>query len=84
MTENHNSSELMSKRSHCYGMCRGRSGSAFWGIVFIVVGLFWFGKEANWFSSELITLFWPLVFVLAGTWFIAAALTNKRDHHQNE
>ena len=81
MTGNHNSSESMSKKSHCYGMCRGRSSRVFWGIFFIVVGLFWFGKEANWFSSELMTLFWPLVFILAGTWFIAATLINKRDHH---
>ena len=81
MTGNHNSSESMSKKSHCYGMCGGRGSSVFCGIFFIVVGLFWFGKEANWFSSELMTLFWPLVFILAGTWFIAATLINKRDHH---
>ena len=84
MTGNHNSSESMSKKSHCYGMYGGRSSSVFCGIFFIVVGLFWFGKEANWFSSELMTLFWPLVFILAGTWFIAAALTIKRDQHRNE
>ena len=84
MTGNHNSSESMSKKSHCYGMYGGRSSSVFCGIFFIVVGLFWFGKEANWFSSEIMTLFWPFLFILAGTWFIAAALTNKKDHHQNE
>jgi len=65
-------------------MCGGRSSGAFWGIVFIVVGLFWLGKEVNWFSSEIMTLFWPFLFILAGTWFIAAALKNKKDHHQNE
>jgi hypothetical protein len=80
MTGNHNSSEAMSKRSHCYGMCGGRSSRVFCGIFFIVVGLFWLGKQANWFSSELITLFWPLVFISAGTWFIAAALINKEHH----
>ena len=84
MTGNHNSSESMSKKSHCYGMCGGRGSSVFCGIFFIVVGLFWFGKEANLLPSELITLFWPIVFVLAGSWFIAAALINKRDHHKNE
>lgn len=84
MTGNSNSSESMNKRSHCYRMCGGRSSGAFWGIVFIVVGLFWLGKEANWFSSEIMTLFWPFLFILAGTWIIAAALTNKKDHHQNE
>jgi len=47
MTENHNSSESMSKRSHCYGMCRGRSNRVFWGIFFIAVGFFWLGKEAE-------------------------------------
>ena len=84
MMGNHNSSESINKRSHCYGMCGGKSRGAFWGIVFIVVGLFWFGKEANWFSSEIMTLFWPFLFILSGICFIAAALTNKRDHHQNE
>jgi hypothetical protein len=24
-------------------------------------------------------MFWPLVFILTGTWFIVAALTKKRD-----
>jgi hypothetical protein len=62
-------------------MCGGRNTRVFLGMFFIVVGLFWFGKEANWFSSEFITLFWPLAFVLAGTWFIATALTNKRAYH---
>jgi hypothetical protein len=84
MTENNNSSELVSKRSHCYGMCGGRNSRIFCGIFFIIVGLFWFGKAANLLPPELITLFWPLMFVLAGTWFIAAALINKRDHHQSE
>ena len=84
MTGNHNLSESMSKRSHCYGMCSGKSNRVFWGIFFIAVGLFWLGKEANWFSSEIMKLFWPFLFILAGTWIIAAALTNKRDHHQNE
>jgi hypothetical protein len=81
MQENHNSGETMSKRSPCYGMCGGKSSRVFWGIVFIVVGLFWLGKEATWFSPELMKLFWPLVFVLAGTWFIAAALINKKAPH---
>lgn len=78
MSENHDSSETMGKRFHCYRMCGGRRSHIFCGIFFIVVGLFWFGKEANLLPSELMTLFWPLVFVLAGIWFIAATLINKR------
>jgi hypothetical protein len=81
MMETHNSGESISKRSYCYGMCRGRRSRIFCGIFFILVGLFWFGKAANLLPPELITLFWPLVFVLAGIWFIALALINKGDHH---
>ena len=78
---NNNSSGTMNKRSHCYGMCGGRSSRIFCGTFFIVVGLFWLGKIANWFSPELMTIFWPVVFVLAGIWFVAAALKDKREHH---
>jgi hypothetical protein len=39
------------------------------------------GKEAHWFSPEILTLFWPLVFILAGTWCVAAALKNKTEQH---
>jgi hypothetical protein len=81
MPGNHNLSATMSKRAHCYGMCGGRSRRIFCGIFFIVVGLFWFGKEANLLPSQLITLFWPLMFVFAGIWFITAAMRNKGDHH---
>jgi hypothetical protein len=79
MPENHNSSETMSKRSHRYWMCGGRSNRNFCGIFLIAIGLFWLGKEANLLPPELITLFWPLMLVLAGTWLIAASLTNKRE-----
>ena len=79
MPENHNSSETMSKRSHRYRMCGGRNSRNFCGIFLIAMGLFWLGKEANLLPPELITLFWPLILVLAGTWLIVASLTNKRE-----
>jgi hypothetical protein len=78
--ETHNSSESINKRSLCYGMCGGRS-RIFCGIFLIVIGLFWLGKETHWFSPEILTLFWPFVFVMAGTWFITAALIKKRHYH---
>jgi hypothetical protein len=81
MSEINSTNELMNKRFHCWGMCGGGSSRIFWGIFFIVIGLFWFGKRADWFPPEVITMFWPLVFVLAGIWFIVAALRNKGDHH---
>jgi hypothetical protein len=58
-------------------MCGGRSSRIFCGIFFIVIGLFWFGKEANLLPSELITMFWPLMLIFAGIWFITAALRNR-------
>lgn len=79
MGEN-NSSEAISKRFHCFGMCGGRSSRIFCGLFFIIVGLFWIGKEARWFSPEIITLYWPLVLVLAGIGLVAAALINKAHH----
>jgi hypothetical protein len=81
MTGNHNSNESMSKRHHWYWMCGGRSSRIFWGIFFIVVGLFWYGKKANWFPSELITMFWPFVLVIIGVWIIGAALIKKGNRH---
>ena len=83
MMENQNSNGSISKGHHCGAMCGGRNSGLFWGVLFIVVGLYWFGKVAGWLPPE-IQLFWPLVFVLAGTWFVVAALTNKRRHRQNK
>jgi hypothetical protein len=79
MLANHDSSETINKKSRHYWMCGGRRSRIFCGIFLIVFGLFWFGKEANLLPPELLTLFWPLVLVLAGIWFIAASLTNKRE-----
>ncbi len=83
MMDNQNSNGSINKWHHCGAMCGGRNSGLFWGVLFIVVGLYWFGKAAGWFPPE-IQMFWPLVFVLAGTWFVVAALTNKRRHHQNK
>jgi hypothetical protein len=80
MTGENNSGEAIAKRSHCFGMCGGRHSRVFCGIFFIIVGLFWLGKEANLLSSEVIGMFWPLVFIGAGIWFVAAALINKEHH----
>lgn len=80
MTGNNNISEAISKRSHCFGMCGGRGSRAFCGIFFIIVGLFWMGKEANLLSPEVLAMFWPLLFIGAGIWFVAASLINKERH----
>ena len=71
------------KGHHCYTMCGGRNSGLFWGVLFIVIGLYWFGKIAGWFPPE-IKLFWPIVFVLTGSWFVVSSLKNKKRHHQNE
>ena len=83
MIKNKNSNESISKEHHCGAMCGGRNSGLFWGALFIVVGLYWFGRIAGWFPPE-IKMFWPLVLVLTGTWFIAAALTKKKRHHQDK
>jgi len=78
MIKNENSNESIGKEHHCGAMCGGRNSGLFLGVLFIVVGLYWFGKIAGWFPPE-IKMFWPLVFILTGTWFIVATLTKKRD-----
>ncbi len=59
----------------CGRMC-SRSG-AFWGILFIVVGLFWLGRETHWLPAELAGLFWPILLVGLGLWFIFGAVFGK-------
>jgi len=78
MTKNENPNESISERHHWHWMCGGRNSGIFWGVLFIVVGLFWLGKRANWFPSELITMFWPLVLVIIGIWIIGAAAIKRR------
>jgi hypothetical protein len=78
MKGNENSNESISKRHHWYWMRGGRKSGIFWGIFLIVVGFFWFGKKANWFSSELITMFWPLVLVMIGVWIIGVVVIKRR------
>ena len=70
------------KGHHCHTMCGEKNSGLFWGVLFIVIGLYWFGKIAGWFPAE-IKMFWPIVFVLTGSWFVVSSLKKKR-HHQNE
>jgi len=85
MMENEKSNESISKR-YCWGMCGGRSRSRgiFWGLFFIIAGLFWLGKKANWFPTELVEMFWPGVFIFAGVWIVVAVLMRKGDRHLKE
>lgn len=83
MIKNENSKESIGRWHPCGAMCGGRTSGMFWGVLLIVFGLYWMGKIAGWFPTE-IHMFWPIVFVLTGIWFIFAALTNKKDHHQKE
>jgi hypothetical protein len=83
MIKNEISNESMSKWHHCGAMCGGRNSGLFWGVLFIVVGLYWFGKAAGLIPAE-IQFFWPIVFVGAGVWFVVASLTNKKRHHSSE
>jgi hypothetical protein len=83
MTKNEVSNESMNKWHHCAAMCGGRNSGLFWGVLFIVVGLYWLGKAAGWIPAE-IQMFWPVVFIMAGIWFVAGSLTRKRGHHSNE
>jgi len=84
MTEIENSKESICKRSCWQGMCGRRDRGIFWGIFFMVGGLFWLGKKANWFPSEWLEMFWPGVLIFIGVWIIAAALMRKDDHRLKE
>jgi hypothetical protein len=77
MIKNENLNESISKWHQCGAMCGGKSSGIFWGVLFIVVGIYWIGKIAGLFPPE-IHMFWPLVLVLMGIWFIVAALKIKK------
>ncbi len=83
MMKDENINKKTTKWHPCGTMCGGRNSGIFWGVLFIVVGLYWLGKVAGWFPPEM-HLFWPLMFVLAGSWFVIGSLKNRGSHHQNE
>ena len=60
----------------CARMC-SRGNGAFWGILFIVVGLFWLGRETHWLPDELAGLLWPIGLVGLGLWFVFGALFRR-------
>ncbi|PKN70259.1 MAG: hypothetical protein CVU54_06550 [Deltaproteobacteria bacterium HGW-Deltaproteobacteria-12] len=76
MTERNNENKSISEKPHWHSMCWGNN--TFWGILFIVVGLFRFGKKANLFPTELITIYWPLVLVIIGIWMIGKETIRRR------
>ena len=79
MTRNENSNGSMSRWHHYCGWMRGgRHCGIFWGILFIVVGLFWLGKKADWFSLEQIAMFWPIVLIIIGVWVIVGTLLRRK------
>ncbi len=78
MDENRSSNHWMPEGVPCIRMCGGRGCRIFCGIFFIVMGLFWLGKKADWFPPEVITLFWPVALIAAGVFMIGAALIKQR------
>ena len=80
MTENQNSNEHI-RKGHCRpSICGRRDNGFFWGMFFILGGLFWLGIKANWFPVELIEMFWPGVLIVIGTWIIVSVLIRKSNH----
>jgi hypothetical protein len=85
MIKNEESNESMRKKWHyCGWMCGGKRSGVFWGILLIAVGIFWIGKKANWFPTELIAMFWPGVLIFIGVWIVVAVLMRKGDRHLKE
>ena len=82
--ENQNSNEAISRRYCWHWMCGRRDSGIFWGIFFIVGGLFWLGKKANWFPTELIEMFWPGVLIVIGVWITASVLMGKGSRRLKE
>ncbi len=74
MTKDEISNDSTHKRFHCASMCRTKNSGIFWGVLFIIVGFYWLGKIAGWFPPE-IKMFWPIVLVFTGTWFVVSSLT---------
>jgi hypothetical protein len=59
------------------GMCwnRERCHRGRFGVLLIVVGLFWFAHRAGWFSSE---AFGPLLLLTLGLWMIVTSYFQKQ------
>jgi len=52
--------------------CSFSNGRLFWGMVFLLAGLIWFGKEQGWIPFDL--PFWPLALILLGVYFLLTTL----------
>ena len=83
MTNQEISKDTMHKWHPCGTICSGKNSGLFWGVLFIVVGLYWLGKAAGWIPAE-IKMFWPIVFIGAGLWFVISSLVHKKTYHSNE
>lgn len=59
----------------CMSWVRKRCRRARFGILFIVIGLLWFGQRAGWFP---LGIFGPLVLLTLGVWMIVTSYLQKR------
>jgi len=52
--------------------CCGGNGSVWLGVIFVLLGGYFFGKEVGWFAVDF--PFWQSVVVLVGVYFLVKGL----------
>ena len=80
MIKNDQSGEPVNSWHPCGAMHAGKGCRIFCGIFMIVIGIFWFGKLAGWFTPEVIAMFWQAILVMLGVGMIGTAVMGRRNH----
>ena len=76
MKGHENSNGSIDKRNHRHRMCGRGFHGILGGIILILVGFFWLGIKAGWFSREILG-YWPVILIIIGIVVIAGALLKR-------
>jgi 1,4-dihydroxy-2-naphthoate octaprenyltransferase len=60
--------------------CKGRFSGIRFGILLVVIGLFWHGSRAGWFPTEWLhsDIFWPSVMIFIGVWILLRSVFKRK------
>ena len=60
--------------------CKSRFSGIGFGILLVVVGLFWYGSKAGWFHAEWLRsdILWPSVMIFIGGWILLRAVLRRK------
>jgi len=60
----------------------GKSHNLFWGLIFIVVGILWFGTNMDWFDGSAVWL--PVAMIVAGLYILLKHWRSKESNNEEE